>query len=56
MENETSTKVKPIIEKGFGQGFQEKIGDVLFQNNKTNMTEKERDMIRCWIDQGALIK
>jgi len=37
MENETSTKVKPIIEKGFGQGFQEKIGDVLFQNNKTNI-------------------
>ncbi len=26
------------------------------QNNKTNMTEKERDMIRCWIEQGALIK
>jgi uncharacterized membrane protein len=26
------------------------------QNNKTNMTEKERDIIRCWIDQGASIK
>ncbi len=25
-------------------------------NNKTNMTEKERDIIRCWIDQGATIK
>lgn len=23
------------------------------QNNKTNMTEKERDNIRCWIEQGA---
>jgi uncharacterized membrane protein len=26
------------------------------QNNKTNMTEKERDIIRCWIDQGAITK
>ncbi len=26
------------------------------QNNKTNMTETERDIIRCWIDQGAIIK
>ncbi len=26
------------------------------QNNKTNMTQKERDLIRCWIDQGALLK
>lgn len=26
------------------------------QNNKTGMTEKERDIIRCWIDQGALVK
>ena len=26
------------------------------QNNKTNMTEAERDMIRCWIEQGAPIK
>ena len=26
------------------------------QNNKTNMTEKERDIIRCWIEQGASIK
>ncbi|HEX2684528.1 MAG TPA: urate hydroxylase PuuD [Ferruginibacter sp.] len=25
-------------------------------NNKTNMTEKERDIIRCWIEQGASIK
>lgn len=25
-------------------------------NNKTNMTEKERDVIRCWIEQGASIK
>jgi uncharacterized membrane protein len=23
------------------------------QNNKTNMTEAERDLIRCWIEQGA---
>ena len=26
------------------------------QNNKTNMTEKEREIIRCWIEQGASIK
>ena len=26
------------------------------QNNKTNMTEAERELIRCWIDQGASIK
>lgn len=26
------------------------------QNNKTNMTEKERDIIRCWIEQGAPVK
>jgi len=26
------------------------------QNNKTNITQKERDLIRCWIDQGALVK
>ena len=26
------------------------------QNNKTNMTEEERDLLRCWIEQGALIK
>ena len=26
------------------------------QNNKTNMTLEERDKIRCWIEQGALIK
>jgi uncharacterized membrane protein len=25
-------------------------------NNKTNMTEDERDVIRCWIEQGASIK
>jgi uncharacterized membrane protein len=25
-------------------------------NNKTNMTEKERDIIRCWIEQGAKLK
>jgi uncharacterized membrane protein len=23
------------------------------QNNKTNMTPEERDVIRCWIEQGA---
>lgn len=26
------------------------------QNNKTNMTDKERDIIRCWIEQGAEVK
>jgi len=26
------------------------------QNNKTNMTPEERDVIRCWLDQGASIK
>jgi uncharacterized membrane protein len=26
------------------------------QNNKTNITEQERDLIRCWIEQGAKIK
>jgi uncharacterized membrane protein len=26
------------------------------QNNKTNITLAERDLIRCWIDQGAAIK
>jgi uncharacterized membrane protein len=26
------------------------------QNNKTNMTEKERDIISCWIEQGARVK
>ncbi|MGZ5218967.1 MAG: urate hydroxylase PuuD [Chitinophagaceae bacterium] len=26
------------------------------QNNKTNMTPEERDIIRCWIEQGAVIK
>jgi uncharacterized membrane protein len=26
------------------------------QNNKTNMTEEERDIIRCWITQGAVVK
>jgi uncharacterized membrane protein len=26
------------------------------QNNKTNMTEAERDIIRCWIEQGAKTK
>jgi len=25
------------------------------QNNKTNITEAERDLIRCWINQGAFI-
>lgn len=25
-------------------------------NNKTNMTDKEREVIRCWIEQGAKIK
>jgi uncharacterized membrane protein len=26
------------------------------QNNKTNITQEERNMIGCWIRQGALIK
>ncbi len=26
------------------------------QNNKTNMTDQERDLIRCWIEQGASTK
>lgn len=26
------------------------------QNNKTNMTPEERDVIRCWIEQGASLK
>jgi uncharacterized membrane protein len=26
------------------------------QNNKTNMTPEERDVIRCWIEQGATVK
>jgi uncharacterized membrane protein len=26
------------------------------QNNKTNITQKERDIIRCWIEQGAELK
>lgn len=26
------------------------------QNNKTNMTPEERDVIRCWIEQGAPVK
>lgn len=26
------------------------------QNNKTNITQKERDILRCWIEQGASVK
>lgn len=26
------------------------------QNNKTNMTEEERDKVRCWIEQGSPVK
>lgn len=26
------------------------------QNNKTNMTPEERDVIRCWLEQGASLK
>jgi uncharacterized membrane protein len=26
------------------------------QNNKTGMTQEERDIIRCWIEQGATTK
>ncbi len=25
-------------------------------NNKTNMTQEERNILRCWIGQGAVIK
>ena len=26
------------------------------QNNKTNMTDEERNTLRCWIEQGASLK
>ena len=26
------------------------------QNNKTNITQEERDKIRCWIEQGGSTK
>ncbi len=26
------------------------------QNNKTNITPEERNLIRCWIEQGAIVK
>ena len=26
------------------------------QNNKTNMTDEERQLISCWIQQGAMVK
>ncbi|MDB5253174.1 MAG: urate hydroxylase PuuD, partial [Flaviaesturariibacter sp.] len=26
------------------------------QNNKTGMTEEERNLVRCWIEQGASLK
>jgi uncharacterized membrane protein len=26
------------------------------QNNKTNITQAERDIIGCWINQGANVK
>jgi uncharacterized membrane protein len=26
------------------------------QNNKTNMTQEERDLVGCWIRQGAALK
>jgi uncharacterized membrane protein len=26
------------------------------QNNKTNMTEEEREQVRCWLEQGAPLK
>lgn len=29
------------------------VTETMPQNNKTNMTEEERDMIRCWIEQTA---
>ena len=32
------------------------ITNTMPQNNKTNMTPEERDIIRCWIEQGATIK
>ncbi len=32
------------------------ITNTMPQNNKTNMTPEERDIIRCWIEQGAATK
>ena len=32
------------------------ITNTMPQNNKTNMTLEERDIVRCWIEQGASIK
>jgi uncharacterized membrane protein len=32
------------------------ISKTMPQNNKTNITQEERDVIRCWIDQGASLK
>jgi uncharacterized membrane protein len=32
------------------------ISKTMPQNNKTNITQEERDAIRCWIDQGASLK
>jgi uncharacterized membrane protein len=32
------------------------ITNTMPQNNKTNMTPEERDVIRCWIEQGATTK
>ncbi|MEP7143936.1 MAG: hypothetical protein ABI707_13735, partial [Ferruginibacter sp.] len=26
------------------------------QNNKTGITPEERDLVRCWINQGAVVK
>ncbi len=32
------------------------ITNTMPQNNKTNMTQEERDLVECWIKQGASVK
>jgi uncharacterized membrane protein len=32
------------------------INKTMPQNNKTNITPEERELIKCWIRQGANIK
>jgi uncharacterized membrane protein len=42
-------KIDPILQRVV-------ITKTMPQNNKTNMTPEERDIIRCWIEQGAVVK
>lgn len=42
-------KIDPIMQRVV-------ITKTMPQNNKTNMTPEERDIIRCWIEQGATTK